>query len=386
MKNNIHIYPSDFSANSSRLIKETNSILEYSLVDRIIFIVKKQEGINLYKNDNSKLIIKRISSGFLSKNKIIYFEAIRFLLFYLKIFIYLFRKDCSYINAHSIHVLPISVFIKIIKRKSILIYDPHELETEVAGAIGIKRKVAKIVEKFFIKWADKVIVVSPSIKTWYINEYKCLNSRNIYVIRNVPKKQNEESQYCNLFRKEYLIPEDEIIFLYQGNISRVRGCNKIVDIFKNLEGKHIVFMGNGDEYVQEVINLSKKHVNIHYKKAVDFNTELPKYTSSADIGLHFIEVNNVLNHKYCLPNKLFEYILSGIPVIVNSNAVEMNRIVEMYKIGFGIDTDNIDIPKVKAIIKNITLEDIKNYKKGISRAQEELYWENDAQQYIDIFS
>ena len=191
MKNNIHIYPGDFSIYASRLIKEIDSILEYNIFNKIYFVVKKQKNIELYKhNNNNKVCIKRISDSFGLENKNILFEAIRFFLFYLKIFKFLYKKDCSFINAHSLHVLPIAVFVKKFKKKSILIYDPHELETEVAGAKGIKKKVAKFTEKICIKSVDKVIVVSPSIKNWYINEYKNLSKNNVFVIRNIPIKQN----------------------------------------------------------------------------------------------------------------------------------------------------------------------------------------------------
>lgn len=51
----------------------------------------------------------------------------------------------------------------------------------------------------------------------------------------------------------------------------------------------------------------------------------PDYTSSADFGILFYE-NNCLNHNYCSPNKMFEYLMAEIPVIA-SNLYEMKRLI-----------------------------------------------------------
>ena len=55
------------------------------------------------------------------------------------------------------------------------------------------------------------------------------------------------------------------------------------------------------------------------------------YAASADVGLSLIE-DICLSYYYCLPNKLFECLMAGLPVIV-SNLPEMAAIVRDFRVG-----------------------------------------------------
>jgi glycosyltransferase involved in cell wall biosynthesis len=95
------------------------------------------------------------------------------------------------------------------------------------------------------------------------------------------------------------------------------------------------------------------------------------YTSSADIGIAFIE-NTCLSYYFCLPNKLFEYAMVGLPVIV-SNMKEMREIIEKYKWGIVVEDD-----EVSALMKAIDLileEDLTQMKKNARIWAEENAWE-----------
>ena len=81
---------------------------------------------------------------------------------------------------------------------------------------------------------------------------------------------------------------------------------------------------------------AKNQKNIYFHQAVTAKVLLD-YTSSADFGIIFYE-NNCLNHYYCLPNKMFEYLMAGLPVIV-SNLYEIRKIVENNSIGV-VATEN----------------------------------------------
>lgn len=65
------------------------------------------------------------------------------------------------------------------------------------------------------------------------------------------------------------------------------------------------------------------------------------YTSSADYGLCLIS-NHCLSYKYCCPNKIFEYIQAGLPVITYSGLVELSQIVRRHKVGYVLDTASVD--------------------------------------------
>ena len=64
-----------------------------------------------------------------------------------------------------------------------------------------------------------------------------------------------------------------------------------------------------------------------------------RYTISADVGIHAIK-NSCLNHYYCMPNKLFEYAMAGLPVIV-SNMKEMRDFVLLNQMGVVVETEMV---------------------------------------------
>ena len=70
--------------------------------------------------------------------------------------------------------------------------------------------------------------------------------------------------------------------------------------------------------------------NIFFHEAVDPDVLL-EYTASADYGISFIE-DSCLSYRYCLPNKLFEYLMAGIPVVV-SNLVDVKALVAREGVG-----------------------------------------------------
>ena len=57
-----------------------------------------------------------------------------------------------------------------------------------------------------------------------------------------------------------------------------------------------------------------------------------KYTSQCFLGLIFEKIHFTDQHMFALPNKLFDYMHAGIPVL-SSKAVEIKLIIEKYQTG-----------------------------------------------------
>src|SRR5690606_34620878 len=99
----------------------------------------------------------------------------------------------------------------------------------------------------------------------------------------------------------------KIVYLYLGVLIRGRGIEIILDAFRSASDRHhVVFVGFG-EYETQLSNESKQYDNIHYLPGVGPERIL-QLTSGADVGLSLIE-NTSLSYYYCLPNKVFEYLL-----------------------------------------------------------------------------
>ncbi|MDZ7765466.1 MAG: glycosyltransferase [Melioribacteraceae bacterium] len=97
------------------------------------------------------------------------------------------------------------------------------------------------------------------------------------------------------------------------------------------------------------------------------------YTAAADVGVCLIE-NISISYYHALPNKLFEYIMAGIPVI-SSSLPQMKKIVEQYNVGVCVDlekTTDVSNDLNEMLSDESKLE---TYKDNCKKAAQELNWD-----------
>lgn len=275
--------------------------------------------------------------------------------------------------------LPVGLLFKLFSKKISIIYDAHEYESERFGMSQLEKKVVRVIEKFSFKYISKVITVSDSIANEYV---KLFNINKPTLVLNTPELVYNVEQN-DIFRKKYSIPASTVIFLYQGGFSEGRGIPEVLDAFCNNtqnEDVALVLMGNGGLYFDLVKEKANDHKNIFYHPAVSQN-ELIKYTSSADYGLLLYE-NNCLNHYYCSPNKLFEYIMAEIPIIGN-NLYEVERIISSGKIGYVIDISKKE--DFENFIKDGEYKQKEFFKAALKEAKMKYNWEIEEKKLVKLY-
>lgn len=238
---------------------------------------------------------------------------------------YLPRKP-HVVNVHHAETLFLGFLFKILAGSK-LIYDPHELEAEKNGYGKVKKKLISFVEKVFVPFANEIFVVNKSISEEYVKRYQC---KAPHVLMNVPKL-SRQSGHSKPLRESLCIPADKKICLYLGGLMRGRGIELILEAFSTEFGPDyvVVFVGYGP--LQSLIQAyANRNSRIYFYPAVQ-PEEVLKVAASADVGLCLIESVS-LSYFYCLPNKFFEYLFAGIPVVV-SPLPEMLRLVNQYKVG-----------------------------------------------------
>jgi hypothetical protein len=102
---------------------------------------------------------------------------------------------------------------------------------------------------------------------------------------------------------------------------------------------------------------------------------LHEVTCQADLGIS-LEEDLGLNYRFALPNKLFDYIQAGVPVLV-SNLPEMRHIVEHYQIGDISETHQRK--ELAELMKSALFDQAKRlvWKQNLTKAAKELCWENE---------
>ena len=287
-----------------------------------------------------------------------------------------YRKT-DILHCNDLNTLPAGVFAKMFNRKLKLVYDSHEYainDTPYESKISIWLKY--FIERILIQFADKVITVSNSIA----NEYKRLyNIPKPSLILNCPRYH--EQQKKDIFRNEFNIRSDQNIFLYQGGLSKGRGIELMIQVFESFKSDDniLIFMGFGqlETLIKEKARLSK---NIFFKPAVSSDILL-EYTNSSDYGVSFIE-DSCLSYRYCLPNKLFEYLMAGIPVLV-SNLYEMKNLVEQYQIGI-VATSNSVKGFTKSIEESLN-QDYLRIVENVEKSRKLFCWEEQEKVLLDVY-
>jgi glycosyltransferase involved in cell wall biosynthesis len=305
------------------------------------------------------------------------------ILFYFKFavrtLINLFSFKADIYIADDIYTLPFIVIAgKIFHAK--IIYDSREVYMHLAGLKQKKltQNFIRAIEKFFIRYVDLTLAVGELDRIYIQKYYDLLNT---LVIRNLPlcKKPDNAVDY----RKMFNLPADSKIIVYQGMILHGRGLKIILPILDRLDNAYLVIIGDGDqkefyESLTEELKLNNKVFFIGLKT----QNELTNFTAGADMGLSIIE-DLSLSYYYALPNKLFEYVMAEVPVIV-SNMPQMKEIVDKYHVGVCVNHNDSD--EITKVI-NYYLQNEKSLlelKENCKKASEELCWEKEIESLLDI--
>lgn len=360
---NVHINMNEFT-NASRVLKQTNTLIKNDVFEQISIIALGTKDSPEFEQLSDRVSLYRVK--LLSRNlpKNLFFQALKYIEFLFRVLFLISKMQSKVVNVHALSLLPIGLISKIFF-KSFLIYDTHELETERNGLHGLRKRISKFTEKQIIKYVDMTIVVSESIADWYKNEY---NIQRPPVVLNAPN--HRELKVNNHFREQLGIRADQIILLYQGGLVSGRGVDLILDAFKARTNDDlvVVFMGYGE--LEKTIKIaSEQYGNIYFFPAVRPEVVL-EYTASADVGISLIE-NTCLSYYYCMPNKLFEYAMAGLPILV-SDMKDMSELVARQQMG-GV----ISVPSAIGINKavdNLLRSDLTQMKENAYRVANENSW------------
>lgn len=293
-----------------------------------------------------------------------------------KILIKGYRFKPTIIHVNDWYVLPIACLIKR-SSKIKIIYDAHELESETNGITNDMRRMVNYIEKSCWKKIDYFITVSPSILEWYKRRYKIENAEIVLNSPQIDKKiGSTKSRY---FREEFKISDEKRIFLYLGNLERGRGIHEILQVFSTINQNYVVvFMGTGS-LENEISEYSEKHHNIFLHKPVTHN-RVTEVASSADYGICLIE-NVSLSNFYCLPNKLFENIFAGLPVIT-SNFPDMSQIVTKFSVGICAENNSESLRKAVLRMPEVHFDE----KSFSINHLSELSWSSQARKLESIYT
>ncbi|MCA0932815.1 glycosyltransferase [Lutimonas saemankumensis] len=246
-----------------------------------------------------------------------------------------------------------------------LIYDSHELFTEVPELISRNhvRNFWMKLEEFIFPRLKNVITVNRKIAEFYSAKYGV----PITVIRNVP------IPVLNLDHKTRSMSAKNNKIIYQGSLNLGRGIELMIDAMQFLPNYKLNIFGDGD--ISD--HLRQRVFDLGLDEQISFAgrlnpKELKTHTKQSVVGLS-LEEDLGLNYRYCLPNKVFDYIHGGIPIIV-SDLPLLSDLVSSYKIGKVLK--NRDPQELASTIVSV-VKNKKSYLKNLEVAANNLNWNNE---------
>ena len=241
-------------------------------------------------------------------------------------------------------------------------------------------RFAETVEKFSIKRTDMIFVMVEEARQYL--EQKGADTAKIAIVSNTPVLETFKiSDYppCN---------KEEVKIIYVGLVSKFRGLHhviiameKLIPDYPNLRFQ-IVGSGSYLEDLKLLVSEKKLDRYVEFSGWVD-NEKVPQLINECDIG--------IVPHKKCahsdttVPNKLFDYMAIGKPVIV-SDARPLERIVTNENCGFVYkdgDTDSL-ADRIKALMdKNVRTTFGHN---GQNAVKNKYNWDIDQKRFINAIN
>jgi len=308
-------------------------------IENQIFEGIKVKVLNI-KIDNKQPIIKRIFS---------------FILYSIISSWYAFTLKADIVISSS---GPITVGIpglisKIFSKKK-LVYEVRDLWPEVPIEVGViknvfLKKVAYFFEKKLYENASLVVGLSPGIRDHIISNF---NHKNVISVTN--------SANLNLFgEKKYfddnILNENDFYGIYTGNIGEINNSFWLVDAARNLKNKNIdnikiVLVGDG-QLKPEIISIIKKEklINLIHFDLMPKERLVP-YIQNANVSFVPLSPNPILDTSS--PNKFFESLAAGVPVIQTTKGW-IKDYIEINNVGFNLEgSDSESLSELLIKLKN----------------------------------
>lgn len=307
--------------------------------------------------------------------KFLFNKGFLFYKFYnIRAFFYLIFHRFDILHANDLDTLLAARLACFFKRKP-LVFDSHELFTEVPELINRKftRGVWLLLEKLLVPGIKHCCTVSEGVAAELNNRYHT----NFIVIRNMPFSKP-------VLHKQYNDSEKTII--YQGALNVGRGLERLVTAMQFISNCNLIIAGAGD--IEK--NLMKLCRELKLNNKISFLGRIPLeelhgITSKATLGVS-LEEDLGLSYHFALPNKIFDYLQAGLPVLV-SNLPEMKGLVNKYNVGLTIDSKVNAYALADQLNKMLENErQLEEWHENAIVAAKELCWERESNKLLNMYS
>jgi glycosyltransferase involved in cell wall biosynthesis len=271
-----------------------------------------------------------------------------------------------------------------------VVYDVHDLVLESGTALrlpGLARRFFRAYEKRLVRRVTAVVTVNRGLERALQQRYR---PRSITIVHNYPDRWTPPAQRPRLIRDATGIPADATIILSHGFLAPHRGIEQLLDAIRlpGLESAHAVLLGMGPargEYLTMADDMGIGD-RVHLLDAVP-PSELLSWVASADVGA-VLHPGIRLNDRNKTPNKLFECIAAGTPVVASDFPLMRDFVTGDPAGHLGVLCDPTDVAEVAAALRSLIDLDASAMRemreRCLTAARERLNWEVEVGRLVDL--
>jgi glycosyltransferase involved in cell wall biosynthesis len=276
--------------------------------------------------------------------------------------------------AHGVDILNVAKKIASKDNAKVLLdaheYEPKRIEDRCYHRFFVNPYKDYLCKKH-LKSLDTIITVAPGIA----EEYNRVYGVKPEIIRNVPEYKN--------FSLKKPVP-NKIHLIHHGIAHPSRQLENMIRLMPLLETRFqltLMLVVTDKKYFNFLKELKNRICpdRVSFKAPVDFSSimnELNHY----DIGVILYKPTS-FNVRHSLPNKLFEFIMTGL-CIISGPSPEIKKIIEEYSCGYVSNTFKVE--DIAKMINSLTIKDIQNKKKASLAAADSLNAEKEMEKFKTI--
>jgi glycosyltransferase involved in cell wall biosynthesis len=288
------------------------------------------------------------------------------------------------IHCNDYNTMWVGVAARLLGRTAV-IYDTHELwpDRQVRPEA---RWWLLVCEALFVRCAHRNITSSPGFAEVMARRYRIAPPQ---LIRNVPdpfpRSERRTSRRRPRWRRDRDGRSGRASAVYVGNLLRNRGLEISIRATALVPGVELRLLGPIHEpYRRELTQLVQEQGltdRVHFLPAVP-PREVVESIRGADVGLALFQPV-CLSHRMLLPNKLFEYVLGGVPVLCSDLPV-IGHFVRQHEVGLVARADDVEDVAAK-LEEMLRPERNRDFRAAARRAAAGLTWEQEARALTDTY-
>ncbi|MGV8104222.1 MAG: glycosyltransferase [Mesotoga sp.] len=224
--------------------------------------------------------------------------------------------------------------------------------------------------------ADSMVITSPYYYSDYYKQKTRFRENEVFLFENVP----EQSVYYGFKKK----PHDVFRVAFIGGVRYFDSIRTLFEAAKGIDGLEVLIAGKGPDY-ERVLELSKTYSNAKITGEYNYKKEIVNLYSEVDL-VYAVYNTKGINERLALPNKLYEAIVCGIPIVVSKGTC-LEKYVKELGVGFSVSDGDVD--ELRTLFLDIIGAgncQLRRISKKESEIKDGFFYENIEQKFLEWIS